>query len=109
MLVGVAIMFLIAGQIAEDRLDDRVDDVTKEFDASLNRFREDVRKELDARRRAGRRRPVTPTPTPFPTPPPETTPTPEGDGTADPDARRRPRLTIRSPTGVDPGRRDPAP
>ena len=85
-LVGVAVMLAIGGRIAENRLDDRVDEVTKDFDASLNRFREDVRKELDARAAQGGIAPVTPTPTPFPTPTPGTTetPAPEGDGSVTP-------------------------
>jgi len=87
-LVGVGAMLVIGGRIAENRLDDRVEDVTKDFDASLNRFREDVRRELDARAAQGGIPPTAPTPTPFATPfetpPPETTPTPEGDGSATP-------------------------
>jgi hypothetical protein len=81
-LVAVAAMLVVGGRIAENRLDDRVDEVTKDFDASLNRFREDVRRELDARAGQGGISPVTPTPTPFPTPTPGATetPTPEGDG-----------------------------
>jgi type II secretory pathway pseudopilin PulG len=81
-LVAVAVMLAVGGRIAENRLDDRVDEVTKDFDASLNRFREDVRRELDARAAQGGVAPITPTPTPFATPSPEATeePTPEGDG-----------------------------
>src|SRR5215212_6402628 len=48
-LVGVAVMLAIAGRIIEDKIDDRVEEVNKDFDASLSRFRDDVRKELDAR------------------------------------------------------------
>jgi hypothetical protein len=85
-LLGVAAMLVIAGQIAQDRLDDRVDDVNKEFDKSLNQFRADVRKELDARLP-----PTGTTPVPTVTPPPtETTPppteTPSGDATESPTA-----------------------
>lgn len=85
-LVAVAAMLAIGGRIMEDRLDDRVDEVTKDFDASLNRFREDVRRELEARAGQGPTGGLTPTPTPFPTPTPEATeePTPEGDGSATP-------------------------
>jgi hypothetical protein len=78
-LLGVAAMLAVGGRIMENRLDDRVDQVTKDFDASLNRFREDVRRELDARAGQGG---LTPTPTPFPTPTPSATP--EGDGSASP-------------------------
>jgi hypothetical protein len=82
-LVAVAAMLAIGGRIMEDRLDQRVDDVTKEFDASLNRFRQDVKRELDAYGAAqGGAGGLTPTPTPFPTPSPE--PTPEGDGSVSP-------------------------
>jgi hypothetical protein len=83
-LVAVGAMLAVGGRIMEDRLDDRVDKVTKDFDASLNRFREDVRRELDARAAQGGIGAVTPTPTPFPTPTAEATevPTPEGDGSA---------------------------
>ena len=86
-LVAVAAMLAIGGRIMEDRLDDRVDEVTKDFDASLNRFREDVRRELDARAaQGGLGAAPTPTPTVFPTPTPEATetPTPEGDGSVTP-------------------------
>src|SRR5688500_4116799 len=65
-LIGVAAMLAIGGRIAEDRLDDRVDEVTRDFDTSLNRFRDEVRRELDARGAQGGIAPVTPTPTPTP-------------------------------------------
>jgi hypothetical protein len=88
-LVGVAIMLLIAGKVFEDRLDDRVQDVTKEFDQSLDRFRNDVRKELDARLPAGGTGTIpAPTATPFPTETPtpaptvESTPSPSATATA---------------------------
>jgi hypothetical protein len=74
-LLGVAVMLAIGGSIIEDRVDDRIAEVNKDFDASLNRFREDVKKELDAR--AGSLGAVTPVPTPTPTPTP--TASPEGD------------------------------
>ncbi len=79
-LVAVAAMLAVGGRIAENRLDDRVDEVTKDFDASLNRFREDVRRELDARAAQGGVAPVTPTPTVAPLETPTAEPTPEGDG-----------------------------
>jgi type II secretory pathway pseudopilin PulG len=63
-LLGVAVMLAIGGRIIENRVDDRIVEVNKDFDASLNRFREDVKKELDAR--AGST--GLPTATPFPTP-----------------------------------------
>jgi hypothetical protein len=80
-LLGVAAMLVVGGRIIEDRVDDRIADVNKDFDASLNRFRNDVKRELDARlppAGAG----AVPTPTPFATPTP--TASPEGDGTATP-------------------------
>jgi hypothetical protein len=76
-LLVVGVMFVIAGRIIEDRVDDRIAEVNKDFDASLNRFRDDVKKELDAR--AGSLGAV-PTPTAFPTP----TPSPETDSTETP-------------------------
>src|SRR3954449_13198985 len=72
-LLGVLVMFMIAGRILENRVDDRIEQVNKDFDASLNRFREDVRKELDARLPPGG---TVPTPT---TPPPTETPSPTPD------------------------------
>lgn len=82
-LLGVAALLVIGAQIAEDRINDRVEEVNKDFDASLNRFREEVRRELDARIPQGGTGgigAVTPTPTPFAQPTAE--PTPEGDATA---------------------------
>jgi hypothetical protein len=81
-LICVALMLVIAGQIAQDRLDDRVSEVTKNFDASLERFRADVRKELDARIPAGGlgAAPV-PTSTPFATETPTPTTTPDAGAT----------------------------
>jgi hypothetical protein len=76
-LLVVGVMFVIAGRIIEDRVDDRIAEVNKDFDASLNRFRDDVKKELDAR--AGSLGAV-PAPTAFPTP----TPSPETDSTETP-------------------------
>jgi len=78
-LLGTALMFAIAGRIADNRLNDRVDEVTKDFDASLNRLREEVRRELNGQ--AGTP-PPQPTPTPFPTPTPS--PAPEGEGAVTP-------------------------
>jgi hypothetical protein len=79
-LIGVALMLQIGGRIYEDRLDDRVQDVTKEFDQSLQKFRDDVRKELDARLPAAGTGAV-PAPTteatPFPTETPSAEPTTE--------------------------------
>jgi hypothetical protein len=77
-LIGVAIMFFIAGRIWENRLNDSVQDVTKEFDQSLKQFQNDVRKELDARLPAtGTGTVPAPTPTPFPTETPTAAPTTE--------------------------------
>ena len=110
MLVGVAMMFLIAGRIAEDRLDDRVDKVNKEFDASLDRFRDEVRKELDARAAQGGIAPVTPTPTVARSRRRRrATPTPEGDGGATPTPTASPDDSLPATPTADAGRRDPAP
>jgi hypothetical protein len=78
-LLGVAVLLAIGGRIIEDRVDDRIAEVNKDFDASLNRFREDVKKELDARAGSLGGAGAVPTATPVPTPTP--TPSPEGDGT----------------------------
>jgi hypothetical protein len=75
-LLGVLVMFVIAGRILENRVDDRIEQVNKDFDASLNRFREDVRKDLDARLPPGG---VAALPTPTTTPPPAGTPSPTRD------------------------------
>jgi hypothetical protein len=98
-LLGVAVMLVIGGRIMQNEFDDRVQQVTKDFDASLNRFRDDVRKELDARAGAGGIAPVTPTPTPFATPTPGATetPTPEGDGAATPTPTASPDDSLPSP------------
>jgi hypothetical protein len=98
-LLGVAAMLAVGGRIAENRLDDRVDEVTKDFDASLNRFREDVRRELDARASQGGIAPVTPTPTPFVTPSPEATeePTPEGAESVTPTPTASPDDSLPNP------------
>jgi hypothetical protein len=82
-LVGVAIMLFIAGRIFEDHLNDRVQDVTKEFDKSLTKFQNDVRKELDARLPASGAGTVpAPTATPFPTETPTAAPTTEATPSA---------------------------
>ena len=95
-LIGVLAMFFIAGRILENRVDDRIEEVNKDFDASLNRFREDVKKELDARTPATGAGTV-PTPTPLPTDTP--TPTPTTDTTPSPTATPSPTTTAEaSPT-----------
>ena len=94
-LIGVAAMLVIAGRIIEDRIDDRVVEVNKDFDASLNRFRLEVRKELDARLPAAGTGGAVPTPTPLATPTP--TATPERDGSATATPTETPRATA-SPT-----------
>src|SRR5215203_165309 len=76
-LVGVLAMFYIAGRILENRVDDRIEEVNKDFDASLNRFRDDVKKELDARLPAAGAGAGIPTATPFPTETPSPTTTPD--------------------------------
>src|ERR1700754_1080064 len=84
-LLGVAAMLIIAGQVFEDRLDTRVNDVTREFDQSLDQFHSDVQKELDARLPAGGVNPV-PTAPPVATPTVAPTTTPSGDATETPTA-----------------------
>ena len=69
-LLGVLVMFIIAG----NRFEDRVNDVDRQVDQSLNQIRTDVRKELDARLPPGGGA-ITPTPTPFVTPTPTAAPT----------------------------------
>jgi hypothetical protein len=73
-LVCVAVMFLIAGNELDKRLDQRATDIERSIDADLNKIREDVRRELEAQ---GTPAAPVPTPTPFPTP--TETPTPEGE------------------------------
>jgi type II secretory pathway pseudopilin PulG len=105
-LLGVAVMLAISGSIIENRVNDRITEVNRDFDASLNRFRDDVRKELDARAPtlgAGAAVPTatplaTPTPaaspggdaTPTPTPPPTKTPSSGATPTATPTAEMGP-------------------
>jgi type II secretory pathway pseudopilin PulG len=96
-LLGVAAMLAVGGRIAENRLDDRVEEVTKDFDASLNRFREDVRRELDARAAQGGVAPVTPTPTPTPSAEATQEPTPEGDGGTTPTPTASPDDSLPDP------------
>src|ERR1700742_261803 len=45
-LVGVAIMFLIASHSLNSQLNDRVDQVNKEIDAQFDQVRTDVNKQL---------------------------------------------------------------
>jgi hypothetical protein len=95
-LVGFAAMLVIAGNILENKVDDRIAEINKDFDASLNKFRADVTKELDARLPAGGTGglPV-PTSTPFPTATPSSTP--EAGATATATATASPTETA-SPT-----------
>ena len=80
-LLGVAAMFLIAGRILENRIDDRIEEVNRDFDASLNRFRDDVQKELNSRVPPAGALP-TATPLATETPSPTTTPSPTASPTA---------------------------
>jgi type II secretory pathway pseudopilin PulG len=97
-LLGVLVMFVIAGQILENRVDDRIEEVNKDFDASLNRFRDDVRKELDARIPAGGVGTIpTPTATAAPTETPSPTATPDAGTTETPSPTQTPAATA-SPT-----------
>jgi hypothetical protein len=91
-LIGMAAMLVIASKIIEDKIDDRVEEINKDFDASLNRFREDVRKELDARLPAGGAVPA-PTTTPFGTETPTPAPTTEGEVTPSPTVTASPTTT----------------
>jgi hypothetical protein len=97
-LLGVGVMLVIGGGIIEDRVNDRIAEANRDFDTSLNRFRDDVRKELDARAGSlGAAGAAVPTATPFATP----TASPEGDGstaTATPTA---------SPTETPPAKATP--
>ena len=104
-LVGVFAMFYVAGRILENRVDDRIEEVNKDFDASLNKFREDVKKELDARLPAAGAGGAIPTPTPFATETPTATPdtgtttpteTPTASPTATTTAEATPTETPRS-------------
>jgi hypothetical protein len=103
-LLVIALMFLVFAQQIEGRLDDRVAEAQRQFDASLNKFREDVRREVDAR--SGGTGPTDPatgtdpaaTPTPFPTATPYPTATPFA--TEDPNA---------VPTETPFGEEDPQP
>ena len=81
-LLGVLVMFIIAG----NRFDDRVNDVDRQVDQALNQLQTDVRKELDARLPPPGGA-VTPTPTPIvtPTPTPVVTETPTATATTEPD------------------------
>jgi hypothetical protein len=84
-LLGVAAMLVIGGRIIEDRVDDRITEVNKDFDDSLTRFRNDVRRELDTRLPPAGSSTGIPTPTPFPPATPTPTPSPEGEGSATPE------------------------
>ena len=93
-LLGMAAMLLIAGRIIEDKIDDRVEEVNKDFDTSLNRFRDDVRKELDQRLPVGGAGAIpTPSVAPLPTETPTPSPTTEGDTTPSPTATASPTTT----------------
>src|SRR4051812_11689882 len=74
-LLGVLVMLILAGNELDRRLDDRVDQVDKEFEAGLTRLRQDVRQELDARLPPAGAPPVPPPPPPRPTPTPTASPT----------------------------------
>jgi hypothetical protein len=95
-LLGFAAMLVIAGNIVQNKVDDRIVEINKDFDTSLDKFRADVTKELDARIPAGG---VGTLPVPTTTPPPTATPTttPEAGGTATATATASPTETA-SPT-----------
>src|SRR5688572_11519649 len=99
-LVGFGLMFLIT----VNQVNDRVDEVNRQIDRSVNQLRTDVRKELDARIPPGAGGiggtvPATPTPDPLtpletPTPDPlDTTPSPTPEATTTPDASATPETT----------------
>jgi len=92
-LVCVAVMFLIAGNELDKRLDQRATDIERSIDADLNRSREDVRRELEAQQTPA------PIPTPFPTPTPtrEGEPTPEAGETPTPEAGETPTPSFDDP------------
>ena len=46
-LVGVAIMFFIFGQIIEGRVNDRIDEINQNFETDLNNFRNDEKTPCD--------------------------------------------------------------
>jgi hypothetical protein len=92
-LLGMAAMLLIAGRIIEDKIDDRVEEVNRDFDTSLNRFRNDVRKELDQRLPVGAGAIPTPSATPFATETPTPSPTTQGDTTPTATASPSPTAT----------------
>ena len=76
-LAAVAVMLLVAAHEFRKDLDDRSAKIERDFDAQVNRIRQDVRNEIRA----------LPTVTPFPTP----TPSPTASPTASP--TRTPRAT----------------
>jgi hypothetical protein len=80
-LLGVALMLVIAGNELDRQLNDRVETIDKQMEANFNQIRTDVRKELDARVPPGAIGGAVPTPTP---PPPlaTTSPTPSPSPTA---------------------------
>jgi hypothetical protein len=74
-LLGSAAMLVIAGNILENKVNDRIAEINKDFNTSLNAFRAEVTKELDARIPPGGAGTVpVPTSTPFPTATPSATP-----------------------------------
>ena len=101
-LIGFAAMLLIAGRVVENRLDDRIATVNRDFDASLNRFRADVHKELDSRLPAAGAG-AFPTPTPLPSATPTATTTPDAGTTATATASPTATATSQaSPTATPP-------
>jgi hypothetical protein len=92
-LAGVLAMLLVSGNMLERRLDDRVDDVQGQFDTSLGRLRQDVRKELEARLPAAGAVPPSATATPTATATPERDGTPDRGATATPSRSATPGAT----------------
>jgi type II secretory pathway pseudopilin PulG len=85
-LAGMGAMFVIAGNIFQNRLDDRVSAVQRDFDTSLNRVRTDVQSQLNANGVPS----VTPVPTATAAPSVTSTPTPTPTATATASATRTP-------------------
>jgi hypothetical protein len=107
-LVSMIVLFVIAGQIAQHRVDDRIEQINKDFDTSLNKFRTDVQKELDSRLPPAGAAGVpaaVPTPTPFATEAPTPSPTAEATTTAEPTvtATKTPSPTATPSVTIGPG------
>ena len=90
-LVCVAVMFVIAGNQLDKKLNDRATEIERAIDADLKQIREDVRRELEAQQTPA------PIPTPEPIPTPTETPTPEAGETPTPEAGETPTPSFDDP------------